>query len=530
MLTIGAHLPKPIGPEQIHFWGQFAAAYAPVIGQIQSANEDTMRDILFTLDRNSKKSLQAQIREFMVSVILEGHFGAGEKMPSTRRLSKQLGISRNTVVMVYQSLNDDGYILASERSGYFVAETKMAVPAIDFGSVQKNNGAKVNWSERILKSPALQRNIHKPTNWQEFPYPFVYGQPDPTLFPIADWRDCAFKVLGKKWFDSWSADSVDDDDDEMLVEQIRTHILPRRGILVGEDQILVTMGAQMALYLLASLLVDHSSSLVIEEPGYPDLRNIFGLRTQNITAVPIDALGLTVDERLAAADIVYTTPSHQFPTTVTMPLERRIALLKSAHDNDFLIIEDDYELETSYQGVPVPALKSLDSDGRVVYVGSFSKTLFPGLRLGFMVASKDLIREARALRRLMVRHPPSSNQRITAFFLSLGYYDVHLRRLHRAYRERWQAVVDALSREMSISAGAAGFGGTSCWVRGADDLDAEKLARLALKKGIIIEPGSVYFALPPQPRNYFRLGFSSIPAAKIPEGVKILASLIASSR
>ena len=236
--------------------------------------------------------------------------------------------------------------------------------------------------------------------------------------------------MGKKWLDEWSQDILDNDD-PMLVDQIRTRILPRRGILVGEDQILVTLGAQQALYTLASLLVGREVRIVMEEPGYPDDRNIFALRTDQIIPVGVDRQGLPVDERLDDADLVYTTPSHQLPTTVTMSDAPRRALLEKASEKDLIILEDDYELESNYVGKPLPALKSLDQKGRVIYMGSFSKILFSGLRLGFVVASKQLIQEMRTLRRLTVRHPPTNNQRSTAFFLSLGYYDVFVRRLHR---------------------------------------------------------------------------------------------------
>lgn len=484
-----------------------------------------MRDMLFTLDREAKKSLQAQIREFLVTAILEGHLKAREKMPSTRRMSEQLGVSRNTVVLVYQGLTDDGYLLANERSGYFVAETMLEpLPIMRDREIIKGNN-EVDWQRWILKNPTTQTNIEKPLDWQSCEFPFVYGQSDPSLFPISDWRDCAYKVVGKKWVDAWSADTPDNDDD-MLVDQIRTRILPRRGILVDEDQILVTMGAQMGLYLIASLLVDSSSRLAIEDPGYSDVRNIFRLRTQNIIPIAVDELGLPVDKRIRSADIIYTTPSHQFPTTVTMPFQRRKELLASASKNNALIIEDDYELETNYRGKHIPALKSLDRDGRVIYVGSFSKTLFPGLRLGFMVASKELISEARALRRLMMRHPPANNQRITAFFLSLGYYDVHLRRLHRVYRQRWEAMYEAFDNEPSMLTNVPGFGGTSFWVKGPDDLDAELLAKKAFEQGIIIEPGRVYYAEEPRPKNYFRLGFSSISSERIGPGINKLCGIM----
>ncbi|MEL6785347.1 MAG: PLP-dependent aminotransferase family protein, partial [Pseudomonadota bacterium] len=357
-----------------------------------------MRDFLISLDRESNKSLQAQLREVLVSAILAGHLRPGDKLPSTRHLSRQLGISRNTSVLVYQGLTDDGYLRTSERSGYFVNETVLEMGVHNSAQVipgpLADDERAVDWEERILKKPARQRNISKAKNWQQLPFPFIYGQPDRSLFPITDWRDCVYKAMGKKWLDEWSQDTLDNDD-AMLVDQIRTRILPRRGILVGEDQILVTLGAQQALYTLASLLVDRETRVVVEEPGYPDARNIFALRSDHVVTSPVDRDGLPVNDLLNGADVVYCTPSHQLPTTVTMPDVRRRQLLARAHDEDMLIIEDDYELESNYLGKPLPALKSLDRDGRVIYVGSFSKTLFPGLRLGFVVASPDLIAEMR---------------------------------------------------------------------------------------------------------------------------------------
>ncbi len=489
-----------------------------------------MRDFLIALDRNANKSLQAQLREVLVSAILAGHLRPGEKLPSTRHLSQQLGISRNTSVLVYQGLTDDGYLRTSERSGYFVNETVLEMGMYNSSQPTSNpvlsaDSSPIDWQSKILKMPGDQRNIHKPRGWQSLPYPFIYGQPDQSLFPITDWRDCVYKAMGKKWLDEWSEDTLDHDD-PMLVEQIRTRILPRRGILVGEDQILVTLGAQQALYTLASLLAGPDSRIVMEEPGYPDARNIFALRKSQIIPVPVDQDGLPVDQRLDGADLVYTTPSHQLPTTVTMPNGRRRALLKKASEQDLIIIEDDYELESNYVGKPLPALKSIDQDGRVIYVGSFSKTLFPGLRLGFMVASKELIREMRALRRLMVRHPPTNNQRSTAFFLSLGYYDVYVRRLHRAYRERWAAMGAALEQHFSDADIIQGAGGSSYWVRLSEEcgVDTDRLAEVALERGILIEPGSVYFN-GDEDRRCFRLGFSSIEHGRIDAGLEQLAAL-----
>ncbi len=486
-----------------------------------------MRDFLMTLDRSSPKSLQAQLREVLVSAILAGHMKPGEKLPSTRHLSHQLGISRNTAVLVYQGLTDDGYLRTSERSGYFVNETviEMGVhSAAEMPDPLSDAASSVDWESRLFKRPSRQRNISKVRDWQSLPYPFIYGQPDQSLFPITDWRDCVYKAMGKKWLDAWSQDTLDNDD-PMLVDQIRTRILPRRGILVGDSQILVTLGAQQALYLVASLLVEQGTRVVVEDPGYADARNIFALRTQNISAVRVDSDGLPVDDRLATADIVYTTPSHQLPTTVTMPTERRRALLESAEKNDFLIVEDDYELETNYMGKPLPALKSLDQDGRVIYVGSFSKTLFPGLRLGFVVAPQELVAEMRALRRLMVRHPPTNNQRSTAFFLSLGHYDVFVRRLQRAYRNRWTQMGRSLAQHFPEAKATRGMGGSSYWVTlNSGSCNTDLLAERALQSGIFIEPGNVYFQ-EDDDLSSFRLGFSSISSELIDPGIEKLAKL-----
>jgi len=462
-------------------------------------------------------------------VILAAQLPPDQALPSCRELARRLGVSRNTVVLAYQGLVDDGFIEARQRSGYFVNREILENPPPGRAAPEAPIAAGPDWDAMLRVHPGRQPNIEKPADWQSYPYPFVYGQIDPGLFPIAAWRECTRQALGLKGIGQWTADALQMDDPD-LVEQIRTRVLPRRGIWVSPDEILVTLGAQNALYLLASLFVTPQTTVAMEEPGYPDVRNIFALKTGKIMPIPVDDGGLPVDERLDGCDMAFVTPSHQFPTTVTMPAARREALLRRAAASDFLVIEDDYEFETNYIGRPTPALKSMDEAGRVIYVGSLSKTLFPGLRLGYLVGSKALIAEARALRRLMMRHAPNNNQRTTALFLSLGHHDALVRRLHRVYRTRWQAMDDALSRHLPESARAPNFGGTSVWVRGRDGLDAAALAARALEEGIVIEPGHVHFAAEPRPRNFFRLGFSAIPEERIEPGIRLLADLIHSGR
>ena len=491
-----------------------------------------MRDWLIHIKRGEYASLQTQIREALVSAILDRQLDQQESIPSTRKMAKSLGVSRNTVVLAYQGLLDDGYLLAKQRSGYFVADKALedhlprarAKPAIN-----KPKHAGLDWQKLVKSRPSQQKNVVKARNWQDFAYPFIYGQVDHTLFPLAEWRDCTRQALGKKWLGDWTNDATAADD-PLLVEQIRRRILPRRGIMASDDEILVTLGAQNAIFLITELLVAKETRVAMEEPGYPDMRNIFQLHTPQVALAPVDQEGLMVGEALDKADIVYATPSHQFPTTVTMPLERRMALLKKASEKNFIVIEDDYEFETNYVNEPCPALKSLDDEGRVIYVGSFSKTLFPGLRLGFMVAPKAFIDEARALRRLMVRHAPSNNQRTAALFLSLGHHDALIRKLHKAYRTRWEMMGEALAKHLPSSTRNPSFGGTSFWVKGPPKLDADELGALAQTKGILINPGRICFGAANAPQNYFRLAFSSIDEKKIEPGIKLLAELIRTSK
>jgi GntR family transcriptional regulator/MocR family aminotransferase len=489
-----------------------------------------MRDWLVHIRRNEYASLQTQIREALVAAILDGQLARDEPIPSTRKMAKSLGVSRNTVVLAYQGLLDDGYLAARERSGYYVADKALDTIAQRKADPPRlrSHASGPDWRPRLVKHPAAQENISKPLDWQTYTYPFIYGQVDHNLFPLAEWRDCARQALGKKWLGTWTNDTWAFDD-PLLVEQIRRRILPRRGILASDDEILITLGAQNALYLLASLLVGDKSRVATEEPGFPDIRNIFRLKTNHVTLIPVDEHGLTLSDALAKVSLLFVTPSHQFPTTATMPLGRRMELLKLASKHDFIIIEDDYEFETNYVNEPCPALKSLDDGGRVAYVGSLSKTLFPGLRLGFLVGPKKLIAEARALRRLMVRHAPNNNQRTAALFLSLGHHDTLIRRLHRAYRTRWEIMGAALQAHMPDSARIPTFGGTSFWVKGPPALDSEELAHRAAQRGILIEPGRINFGRTDAPRNYFRLAFSSIDEKKIEPGIKLLAEEITGS-
>jgi GntR family transcriptional regulator/MocR family aminotransferase len=209
-----------------------------------------------------------------------------------------------------------------------------------------------------------------------------------------------------------------------------------------------------------------------------------------------------------------------------MPISRRLELLEAASKHDVLVIEDDYESEFNYVGDPTPALKSIDRDGRVIYVGSLSKTLAPGIRLGYMVAPRELIHQARALRRLMMRHPPSNNQFIIAQFLKRGYHDALIARLSQTLHQRWSLLGDLIEKNFPGGSQRSTFGGSAIWVRGDKSLNSADLLIKAEAEGILFEPGEVFFHGPNKPRHFFRLGFSSIATDRIQPGVEKLLNLM----
>lgn len=484
-----------------------------------------MTNAIIYLDPNSGLNLQSQIRQKLVEAILKGTFPAGHRLPSSRKLAQQLEVARNTVVLAYQQLIDEGYLIARERSGLYINE-KILEHRVGFeGKLPSPRPASPFWRNRLKTSVPLEREFACPPNWQQYPYPFIEGQFDQSLYPVKEWREANRLALGVRDINEWAGETGDIDD-PMLVNEIRRKILPRRGIQATPDEILITVGTQQALHLVVELLVDSTVSVAMEEPGYPGMRRLLERRGAPLVYQPLDAEGLVVDERLDQCRLVYVTPSHQAPTAVTMSMERREALLDKAHNQDLLIIEDDFDSESNYLGNPHPALKSIDTTDRVIYMSCLSKVLSPGLRLGFMVAPPEIIEAARYLRRLTVRHPPLNNQRTAAYFLSLGHYDTFLMHLHETFRERWIALRRALNYYLLHHVVMTpAQGGSSFWVRGPSDLDASFVVKEAARRGVLIEPVEDYYATSNVPENCFRMGITSIPHDRIREGVLQLRDL-----
>ncbi|MEP0961504.1 MAG: PLP-dependent aminotransferase family protein [Roseobacter sp.] len=476
----------------------------------------------FFLAPDAQGTLQSQIQQMIAQGILSGRFQRGEKLPSTRKLALHLGVSRITVTIAYTELQANDYLTSRGRSGYYVSENAPAPPT--FTPLPAHTDA-VDWTRAIGQKFTGGDTVRKPPDWGDYRHPFIYGQADPELFDHANWRLCALKALGQKDFTALTTDYYDQDDPQ-LIEFIARHTLPRRGITARPEQILITLGAQNALWLTTQVLLTQRRKAALEDPCYHALRDILSQSRCHVTPVRVDTDGLPPDAIPPDTDVIFTTPSHQCPTTGTMPMNRRTQLLKRAAEMDALIVEDDYEFEMSFLKSPSPALKSLDTDGRVIYVGSFSKSLFPGLRLGYLVGSEPFIREARALRASVLRHPPGHVQRTTAYFLSLGHHDALIRRMGATLHERREIMSAAILENNLEIAGQGAHGGSSFWMRAPDNIDTLDLSRRLQARGVLIEPGHSFFAGPAQPRNYYRLAYSSISASRISKGISLVSSEI----
>ncbi len=477
----------------------------------------------FFLDPAYEGTLQQQIQHQVIEAILAGRYRPGDRLPSSRKLAEHLGLSRITVTLAYTDLVASDYLSARGRSGYYVSDSAPQTPSFDLP--RHRHERDVDWSRSIGQRFSNYQGLVRPPDWRDYRYPFIYGQADASLFDHANWRQCALQALGQRDFEAMTSDYYDRDDPQ-LIEFITRHILPRRGIRARAQEVLLTLGAQNALWLSAQILLTQRRTAAMESPCYAGLREALAQTRCKTLSIPVDDAGLPPDAITPDVDVVYTTPSHHAPTNATMPLERRRDLLERAARDDFMVVEDDYEFEISFVNPPSPALKSLDESGRVVYIGSFSKSLFPGLRLGYLVGAEPFIREARALRALVLRHPPGHIQRTVAYFLSLGHYDAQVNRTRQAFRRR-RAVMEEAIRDHGLTiAGRGTFGGSSFWMRAPDGVNTSALFETLKQQQVVIEPGRAFFPEDEENHRYYRLAYSSIRAERIPEGIRRIAEAI----
>jgi GntR family transcriptional regulator/MocR family aminotransferase len=473
----------------------------------------------------SGEPLYRQLRQALEHQILVGTLVPEQPLPSSRDLARELGLSRNTVNAAYQELLASGMIESRSRRGYFINTQMLRNRALD-GATATANGSAVDWSRHIRpREDAGMPEITKVRNWSSHPYPFVAGQVDERDFPRLAWSRALRDAMDAPHLFYSLRDSVDEDD-PFLVEVLCKRVLPARGIQAWPENILITAGSQQGLDLLAQTMMGRDTVVGVENPGYVDARHTFARTGATLRPLAVDEHGLVPPGDFGDLDLLYLTPSHHSPTNVTLSGSRRQQILVGTRDAGALIIEDDYDSEFRYRGKPTPALKALPNSGHVIYLGSFTKFLAPGLRMGYLVAEAELITELRNQRRYKIRHIPGHPQRAMALLIESGQYHRTISRRRTQLQRKWQVLTEALEEFVPFKV-VAPPGGVSVWITGPADLDCVELAAEALKAGIVIERGDVFYDDPGANRNHFRLGFAAIKLEAIRPGIRALGRVIA---
>jgi GntR family transcriptional regulator/MocR family aminotransferase len=482
-------------------------------------------------DKNSAMPLYRQIYEAIRRAILSGDFVARVRLPATRLLAEQLGVARMTVVNAYEQLLAEGYIEGKAGSGTYVAATlpEELVRVREEQSLQSKESArprKPSLSRRgkWLASTSVATLCVQADGKQ---YAFQNGMPAVDEFPFKLWAQLTARRLRNP-----PPELLGYGDPAgyfPLRSGIAAHLKSSRAVQCDADQVIIVAGTQQALDLTARILIDPDDIAWFEDPCYPGARNAFLSAGAKVIHIPVNDEGFDLAsaiKRYKRARLVYVTPSHQFPLGVTMSLARRLALLEWAKRSDAFIIEDDYNSEYRYAGRPLASLQGLDTDGRVIYIGTFSKTIFPSLRLGCIVVPKDLTGAFIAARALIDRHSPSLDQAILADFINEGHFARHIRRMRALYEERQNILVAAAQRELKglveVAPAEAGMHLVGWLPKKVNDREAsEKAARY----GVEVSPLSAY-STNPLSRGGLVLGYTAVNSRQIKDGVKRLSKAL----
>lgn len=462
-----------------------------------------------------RKDLGGEIYRQLRRAILAGQLRPGDPLPPSRELARRLTVSRSTVTGAYDRLAGEGFVTAHVGAGTVVSEHLART---------RGKPKKKRIGDTLRGRPVWDA-IQLPTVLAEIPrFDFRSGTPDATLFPHDLWRRLMARQLrseakGMIVYDSPAGD-------ERLREAIARHIGVSRGVEASADDVVVTNGTQQALDVIARVLLSPGDHIAIENPGYRPARLAFAAHGLRIHGVAVDRDGLTVNALPRQARAVYVTPSHQYPLGVSMTLPRRLALLAWAERHSSALIEDDYDGEFRFGGRPIEPLRMLDRTGRVIYVGSFSKTLLPSLRLGFIVAPPSLRNAIHKAKFVADWHTSTTFQAVAATFIDSGRFARHIRKMREVYRMRHHLIMDALKRDfddhLKVIPSTVGLHITAL----APKLSAEQISavvRRASEGGVVVQELSRFGVNAPGPPGLV-LGYGTIPTNRIEDGLQRLRS------
>jgi len=461
-----------------------------------------------------------QVYQRLREAILSGTLRAGEKLPSTRDLAEQLGISRTVVLVAYDQLLAEGYAVGRAGSGTYVAgavkiggpttsEKSVRLRLSRFGSAAATAWSRMNFPLR-LEHP--------------LPYDFSYGRSDVATFPFEMWRRmlsrCARRASVAE-FDYGPAGGS-----PALREAICHHLRRSRAVVCTPDQIVVVNGSQQALDLISRVLFREGERVVIEDPLYQGTTEILRAAGVRLTPVTVDRDGLNPEQIPSGTRIVFVTPSHQYPSGAILPLARRLALLEWAKRNNGIIVEDDYDGEFRYEGHPLESLQGLNREGRVIYIGTFSRTIFSALRIGYLIVPKNLVTAFAAAKWLCDRHTATLEQETLAEFISSGMYERHLRKVRRRNASRREALLDAIEKHLRDRVEVTGDGAGAHIVLWPHQRISEvAVIEAAAKRGVRVYGISGYYVKKPS-RTGIILGYSRLTEREIREGVRRLGEVM----
>lgn len=455
--------------------------------------------------------LTAQVYRALRDGVRGGRLRPGDRLPPTRELARRLGISRNTVATAYERLVAEGFLVGRVGAGTFVsAEAAPGPGPVRTAQAPAGLRPRAGWTFAPWRPGAARHGVR---------YDFQVGVPDVRLFPYDTWR----RLIGQELRPGRTRGAYADPAGlPALRAAVARYVGFARGVRADAADVIVTGGAQQALDLLARVLLAPGDVVVVEEPGYPPARDVFAAHGATVVGVPVDHDGLDVSRLPPAARLVYVTPSHQFPLGTAMSLGRRSALLAWAGERDAAVVEDDYDSEYRFAERPLEPLHSLDVHGRVVYVGTFSKTLLPGLRTGYAVVPPTLRAAVAGARQLADGHGPVTTQAALARFMDEGLLGRHIRRTTRAYAARREAVVDVvggdLADHLDLLPSAAGLH-VCAMLRHADADAAVEVLAAARASGVAVESLASYHR-ESTGRPGFVLGYGAIDTADVPGGLR----------
>lgn len=484
------------------------------------------------------RPLRDQVYDGLRAAILDARLDPGARLPSTRTLAGQLAISRFTVEDAYARLVSEGYAEGRRGSGTYVVDLVSGGGGEATGTPPRRPDPRRKMPERrwstMGQSLAGTAVVSRPAVTG---IRFHAGTPGLDDFPYALWnqvRARAARVVSLADLDYGSPAG-----DPALRAAIAAYLGRARGIACSDEQVVITNGAQQAVDLLARLLIDRGDTVVVEDPGYPSVRRALAATGANVVPIPVDVDGLRVDQlgqRAGDAKLVYVTPSHQYPTGGVLPVSRRLALLEWARQRGVLVIEDDYDGEFRYGSRPVEALAGLDG-GRgaqaVAYVSTFAKTLFPALRLGYVVLPVDMVEPFLSVKSIADRQQPTLEQRTLAAFMIEGHFERHVARMRRLYASRRCAIIEALDAELStvVHRDAATTDAGLHLLVGFDvPMPEVELLACAARAGVSLEPASACYITAPPALPSVLLGYAHLPEDRIGEGISRLARALRNGR